>query len=540
MAHRCAAVIFILVSALLLIRCTPPVTTKPAVEPIPGQPIRLIRGDTLVYQIAFPDTLERNRFSDAFGRFLREQNFSVERFDSAGVYAFFKILPSVKPAMLPEPAGSQEAVGPVPPDTVLSGTPSPGGSLRLFYPRGSIDYPCATLVDAYPFGEITGSDSSVGYFTVVNSSASAVTLKLARKITNSTGKIMNVLDFIELWTRHIREHPAEGLAIFRFCDGLAEYLHGQEAIVRGFSAIDNSTLRIRLSTPDPQALERLQSPRTLPAIFGLGSYFVKTNHREGAAPGKDRVLSAAGNGAFVNEVTIRCGGDQNPLLSFSLGRYDAVFLWSASDIDYGRRNLLKNGSCSLVGRDRYFIACALQDSVARACIRTLVSGQELLRNFVKAEGSAIGALESDTFALPAQPPVSTAPASPREPLTILFRKDDAVSKIIAEKLLAAVTHAGLTGTLTASDEKSYETALVSRSYGCAVAWVPEGLIFSRPSEKLRLASIFFNDETDEFKRLRENREIPLFSIDWYLLAKSKVGLYKGSLHGIYVKQENRQ
>ena len=540
MAHRFAVVFFTLVSALLLVRCTPPITTKPAVVPIPGQPIRIIRGDTLVYQIAFPDTSEQNRFSDAFGRFLREQNFSVERFDSAGVYTFFRILPSVKSAMLPVPAALHEVFGPVSPDTGLPVTPVSGGSLRLFYPRGSIDYPCAALVDAYPFSEISGSDSIAGYFTVVNSSSSAVTLKLARKITNSAGKIMNVLDIIELWTRHIREHPAEGLAIFRFCDGLAEYLQGQEAIVRGFSAIDNNTLRIRLSAPDPQALERLQSPRTLPAIFRLGSYVVTTNR------GDDRILSAnpaaAGNGALVNEVTIRCGGDQNPLLSFSLGRYDGVMLWSASDIDYGRRNLLKNGSCSLVGRDRYFIACALQDSGARAFIRSLVSGQELLRNFVKAEGSAISALESDTLQ---PPPVSTVPAlvSAHEPLSILFRKDDAVSKIIAEKLLAAVTHAGLTGALTASVEKSYEAALVSRNYGCAVAWVSEGLLKGlpngRPSEKLRIASIFFNNEPDESRRLLGNWEIPLFSIDWYLLAKNKVGLYKGKLSGIYVKQETK-
>jgi hypothetical protein len=191
----------------------------------------------------------------------------------------------------------------------------------------------------------------------------------------------------------------------------------------------------------------------------------------------------------------------------------------------------------MVGRDCYFIACTLQDSCARAFIRSLLSGQELLRNFVKAEGVPIQALENDsTVPLAAAQP--QAKPAVQEPLTILFRKDDAVSKIVAEKLLAAVTHAGIAGALMASSEKSYETALASRSYGCAVAWVPETVRSDR-SEKLRLAAVFFSNEPDEQRRLQGNWEIPLFSIDWYLLAKSRVGLYKGKLSGIYVKQETK-
>jgi len=59
------------------------------------------------------------------------------------------------------------------------------------------------------------------------------------------------------------------------------------------------------------------------------------------------------------------------------------------------------------------------------------------------------------------------------------------------------------------------------------------------SEKLRLAAMFFNNERDEAKRIAAVMEIPLFSIDWYLLAQEKVGLFQGKLGGIYVKQENK-
>jgi hypothetical protein len=530
--------IFVPAFAVLLVQCAPKVTTVPAVESVPQRPVRILRGDTLIYQIAFADDRERGRFGDAFGRFITEQQFLFERYDSAGVLSVFRILPSKNDGgSVPEyhvPAVPLRNETPAAPDTA---PPPCGGSLRLYYPRGSIDYPLTALVGAHPF---RSDDSSMaGYFTVANSSPAAVTLKLARKTVNGAGRTLSAFDIIELWTRYIRGHPAEGLASFRFCDGITKFLSGQEAIVLGLSASDNSTVRIRLGTSDPQALDRLRSMRTLPAAFKLGSYTLSALRENDAVLSANR--AAAAEKPFVNELTIRCGGDPNPLLSFSLGRYDAAMLWSAQDIDYSRRNLLKNSSCSLVGRDRYFVACNLEDSLARDFIRSAVSGQVLLGNFIKAEGASIPAVESDSAALPSLPQAAAAVPKPaaKDPLTILFRKDDAISKIIAERLLAAVTHAGVPGELLADNEQSYEAALVGRGYTCAVGWVPETVLFDI-SEKLRLAALFFNDEPDEVKRIRENREIPLFSIDWYLLAKSKVGLYKGKISGLYIKQESRE
>jgi hypothetical protein len=185
-----------------------------------------------------------------------------------------------------------------------------GGPLRLYYPRGIIDYPVASLVDADPLGR---QDSGKGYFTVESSSPAAVTLHLAQKTVNAAGKTLNALDIIELWTRWIRERPAEGLAAFRSTDGIMKYLRGEEAIVLGFSARDKSSIHMKFSHPDPQALERLRSARLLPAAFKLGGYALS------AVRGSDHVLtpnpSAAGK-SFVNELTVRCGGDANPLLSF--------------------------------------------------------------------------------------------------------------------------------------------------------------------------------------------------------------------------------
>jgi hypothetical protein len=313
-----------------------------------------------------------------------------------------------------------------------------------------------------------------------------------------------------------------------------EYISGREAIIRGLSAIDNSTIRIKLAKADPDALDRLRSFRAVPPSLKLGAYALKL------ARETEDVFAANPNAAafkpFLSEMLLRRGGDANPLLSFSLGRYDCVLLWSAADLDYARKNLLKNGTCSPVGRDRYFISLGLPDPACRAYLAALLKPADLLNNFVKAEGRLISAIESDSAA-PAQ---RAAPAKPvfAEPVKISYRKDDAVSKIVAEKFLAACTNAGVQAMIFPLELKAYETALVSGYSGCAVGWVPETVLFDR-SERLRLAAIFFRDETDEDKRIQESWEVPLFSVDWYLLAKSRVGLYREQLGGMYVREEGK-
>jgi hypothetical protein len=172
----------------------------------------------------------------------------------------------------------------------------------------------------------------------------------------------------------------------------------------------------------------------------------------------------------------------------------------------------------------------MKDPQVRSFIRSRMSAG-LLGTIVKAEGRAITAVETDT--LPASLPSDKMqlPAG-AETVGILFRKDDAISKAIAEKLMSDLTRAGLSAALAAADVKTYESALVSGRYGCAVGWVNESILVDA-SERLRLATVFFADDADEARRIADNREIPLFSIDWYLLARGSVGMYQGKPAGLY-------
>jgi hypothetical protein len=530
--------------------CNPPVVVKqPVVETVPERPIVIIHGDTLVYKIAFADSAERERFIYSFNRFLKETSFLAERFDSAGIYTVLHIAPAGAGQAFAPGTLNTAATGQVldtstgfgslfqeaaisPEDTVM---PPLGGAIRLYTPRAFLDYPLSALVEAYPFSERIGNDSLNGYLRVTDISAASFTLQLAQKITSGTGKTMTVLDLVDGWTRYTRERPGEGFSLFPLCQGIADFIKGREAVVRGFVAVDNATIKIKLAKPDPVALDRLRTGRTLPAAFGLGRYAVKQT-REGEdvlAPNR----SAVGPKPFVNELLVRRGGDPNPMVSFSLGRYDAVLLWNAPDLDYARRNVLKNGTCGLVGRDRYFIAVLLDDQALRAAVRSSLSIAELMNKFVKPEGALIAAIESDSIAGAAMERGAALEMSEQvDPVRVLYVKDDPASKIIAERLLSSVTQKGLKAMLMPADRHAYEAALVDKTPGCYVGWTPE-TVLTDTSEKLRFETLYWNGDRDEAQRIATDREIPLFSVDWYLLAKDKVGLHKGRLGGIYVKKE---
>jgi hypothetical protein len=518
---------------------------------MPDKPVKVSRGDTLHYQVAFTDRRERERFVYGFERFLKEQSFQTERFDSAGAFIALKILPAAKQPVTSgqESAATAKQVALEQPykkaaakDTVVfpgndtMALPRFAGALRIYVPRGFISMPFTACVNAWPFREKNTGDTSAGYLVVDKVTPADITLKLACKVTNGVGQAVSAIDFISTWTNFIKDHPAEGLALFRWCDGVTDFIKGREALVPGLQAIDNNTVRIKFTTPDPSALDRLRTSRTLPAEFKLGAYFTKVSRETENVLSSNR--SAAGTKPFLNECLVRTGGDNNPLVSYSLGRYDALMLSGSADLDYARRILLKDGTCSIIQRDRYFIANNIWDSSARAFIRSVVSGGDLLKNFVKSEGQPIAMIETDGLAggLPSIG-VASKPSF-TDPVRIIYRKDDAISKTVADRLLATLTHSGVPGIVAALDEKEYESALVARSYNCVVGWAPES-VMNDQSEKLRLATLFFNDETSEALRIAGNREIPLFSIDWYLLAKPKVGLFQGTVSGMYVRQVNK-
>jgi hypothetical protein len=507
--------------------------------------------DTLNYVVAFNDTNEREAFVSSFNQFLKKYPFVNMMKDTVRNYVRIDLLPPSEQLPLEQPITRieqtqiiedkiEEIIEEVSSDSTPAVTdsilPDFGGVVRIYFPRKNVDPLFSRLFNFFPFN--LNKDTDLTSLIISDSSAHRITLKINGRFTNAENRTLTALDFIDNWTSILKKYPAEGYFLFRNVVGVPEFISGNEATVKGFNALDENTITLRLATNDTLAGFRLRNRRLIDGNLKLGLYHISRR--------SDNTLELLANSnsgpekPFLEKIVLCTGGDPNPILSFSLNKYDAVVLTSTNDLEYARRNLTKNASLQEIPGERYFLACASEDEGFRAFIKKQINKSDMLRNIAKAEGTTINSvvmdnLESDTQELS----ISTGQFSSNSTFKLIYCKDDQISKNIAEKLLATLSHSKISVNLAALEELEYQRCLITRNYDCAVGWVPQNITHNI-SEQLRLASIWFNDETDALKRLQDNIEIPLFSVKRYLLKRNDLHLYRNSIQGLFRKIEQGQ
>jgi hypothetical protein len=365
-----------------------------------------------------------------------------------------------------------------------------------------------------------------------------IVMTLSAIAKNAAGKQLSAFDAVTAWNGYVKQHPAEGRALFRYVNGIDHYIAGREAVVPGFQVSDEKTVALQLSQPDPQAVQRLCTSRLFPALFKTGPYYIKNekNNLMQLSPNEHFRLGKP----FLNSCEMRLGKDNNPFLAFSMNRYDAMALYSIKDIDYARRMFSDKALLRVFAENRYFLSLSLQNADLRGALCRLFDRKDILANYVKAEGSALSSIEtpdpiSESGPSAAAVLTSFPSALAASPIVVLFRSDDPIACVIADKLLADISHAGLSCTVKGVSGEEYEKNLIKRDYGIAVGFVP-GTIMQDQSERLRMATLWFGDELNERKRIDEQLEFPLFSIKTYLLYKNKIGFLNDAIEGIFVKE----
>jgi hypothetical protein len=223
-----------------------------------------------------------------------------------------------------------------------------------------------------------------------------------------------------------------------------------------------------------------------------------------------------------------------------LNRYDVVTLYSLKDIGYARRVFAEKGTLKPFTESQYFLSLALPSQELRSALCRLFDRKDILLNYVKAEGGPLAAMETQAeYVEPsasARPALQSIPGNlATAPVVVLFQNEDPVSVIIADKLLADISRTGVSCTVKGVSAEEYERALVRRDYGIAVGCVPGGVL-SDQSERLRLSTMWFNDEINEPTRIESKQEFPLFSIKNYLLCKNKIEFLNDAIEGIFVKE----
>lgn len=546
--------VLISVLSALIIGCTQPpaIVTSPQPTKDSSYPVVVEQNDTITYTVNFPDEKKRTDFIYSFENFIKSNSFADMSKSTDNKLVHIKILPSENAEiMLPESIAevNQSQFTEIPigkaTDTIQNNisetdtvVPEFGGSVRMYISHESITPTFSQLTSVYPFSidEESTLSSTKPVFEIAGSNSRRVILKLQNGLKNANGRPLSALDIISAWTNFVKTHPVEGFALFRYVDGITEFIRGNEATIKGFGATDQNTIVLKMSQEDNEAVNRLKTHRLLVESLNLGAYYVnKTANNELFLLSNKFSETQKG---FLEQLTLYTGGDGNPILSFSLNKYDAITISTINDLTYAKTNLLNNASLIELPSDRYFISCKIADIKARKFISSIVNPLTLLNSHVKEEGTVINTVCSDSTPESESISENTSLQTPSisKPLKILYRSDDNTSRIIAEKVLADLSAKQVPSKLVSTNVNDYEKAIASGNCDIITGWVSQSIVCDR-SEQLRMAAIWFDDQIDENARIQEYKEIPLFKLNRYVLARKNISLYKKTISGIYTVSE---
>ena len=538
---------------LLLVSCAGHVVHEPQLLTTSKRTPRLREGDTTTYIVRFQSKMARREFRHSFDSLLATYRFDTASVDSTARHFVLSLVHMPDDAKLPggdtiapieEIPFTEESISTWP-DTALdtSTIQYTGGSITLHAERGFLTYPISQLISVDLFSQgrchdslLTGAaDQAPCPLLIEQVSPTAVTISLARQVIQGGAKELTALDLVQAWTEMIARHPAEGLALFRHVKGIHRFIRGEEAIIPGFAVRNRTQIAIILERPDPLAIERLSSWRLLPHSVRAGPYVV--THMGSVGPILAGNPTPWRNRALLDTCILVLAGDRNPLVSFSLGRYDVLELTRARDLSYARRQLADASLTPLAG-DRYFLSLASRSRGIRQLLADQIDPKAIWSNSVRAEGGPIEYISSP----PPTPGMFTGTGNQphcevTEPVRILFAAQDPVSTSIAEKILSILSRGGIPAKLLNLVGTDYERALVTREYEIAVGWVSDRVLWDR-AEQLRVATIWFADLTEEARRLDQLLELPLFSVNRHLLCKKHVGLHKNRITGLYIKRDD--
>ncbi len=530
---------------LLLTACT-----KQTIKPTPLQkeipPVTVkSKGDTTTYVISFMDRKEKRIFSKDFKEFITTYPVKNIVTDTVNQYYKVMIIPPEKEKDTGELLISpQDTIAFTETDieamekiiTVDTVIPTTGGKAVIYTPRSFIDRPLSELTTVFPFpsdtqAALTAPDTAGQLIIIAQASPKKIQIECTDWLINGLGHRITAFDLVQAWTDFVKKQPMEGLALFPFVKGIRKFIKGEEGIITGFSIINDKIVRITLEKPDPFSMKRLESSTLLPPVLSLGKYYIKKQQA-------DKLLLMRNDSyfktkAFLDQCTIICGNDRNPIVSYSLNRYDVVILSEKKDLEYVERKLSANSKIIPFSKERYFISIGSQSPAVRKNLVQVIDPYAIHAHAVKAESEVIAAIETEN-------PISSIKRNPSQinteaflnPVSIAYNTEDPVSIYIAEKIFSDLTHIGIRCKLDGMNTLKMQHTLFKRTYDLAVGWITDS-VTANELEKLRLATIWFNGITDESQRIAENLEIPLFSINRYALCKKAIHFYKDVFSGIY-------
>lgn len=393
--------------------------------------------------------------------------------------------------------------------------------VTLYTYKKTFDHPFLSFIHEYPFFPSQNDsisrarrDSNTLLMCVVQS-PEKVKITCTGNLVNKNGKSVTGMDIIRAWTDFIKENPAQGNALFNHVRGVKKFIRNEEAIVQGFILSSKNEITITFDAPQQNPMDLLDSYFLLPASLGIGKYTVANQDSTTCILVKNEYFPFSRQP--VNRYVIYLGNDLNPIVSFSLHKYDIALLYKKKDLEYCRKNLAANAQLFPADTVRYFLSSTLPSAEMRAYIKSKINQYDILKNVVRAEGEVISSLQNEvpidslTSKMSPLPPLSKA-----KPFIILYQAEDPISSSVADKLFSILSNNGFNSSLKGLSQQKFESALFNREYDIAIGSTKNSVLYDK-TEQIRTANIWFNEEKNEALRIAQFYEIPLFSIHVYAL-----------------------
>ena len=517
--------------------------------------------DTVNYILTFANSEEKDKFTLDFDNFLKKYSYKPVRTDSITQHIKIQFshesidktsvsdqIPFHQEEVVIFESDIQSRYEKIPEDTLA---PIPGGKITIYTDRKDINTRLSLFYEIAP-GKIYQSeifnplgdnetkkndDLEKNYLLFNQISPQRIQIICTQNLIDSRGKIVTAFDIVQSWIELIKNRPAEGLALFKNVKGINKFIRGQEGVIQGFSVNNEKTITISLRQPDPFSIQRLYSSKLLPHTLKVGQLYVESINKNKIILHKN--IHYPFNKSFIDECILVFGNDKNPIVSYSLNKYDIVLIYKKRDLNYIRQSIQDNSKLIPFSTDRYFISLGSDSYEMRQSLKGYIDPVKIFENSVRAEGKLIARIETDLIDISDSNDsydTGTRNIQISKNIIILYNTDDPISIKIAEKIFSDLSRMNIACKLLGQTKYDFEISLLDRQYDIGIGWVNNDILKNK-SESIRLATKWFNDEHDESIRISECYEIPLFTVQKFALCKIDINFYHNSLSSIY--RENR-
>ncbi|MFW5959639.1 MAG: hypothetical protein ACOCSE_00810 [Chitinivibrionales bacterium] len=497
-----------------------------------------IRGDTSYYRVIFRDRQEAERFRKDLNELIHE--YEILRSEHKGSERVF-VIRAVHGDTVPE---ALEFEGAVLSDSLIETEAieesayqpdiSYGGKARVY---SELNYMSPVVQDLMVSG--VGCNDSAALFSLSEKNGRSVVLKIMDSTGSGDRKGLTSLDVIDIWSKRMSLDPAWGRAVFKGLEGLQEFIAGEENTVRGFTALDPASIKLRFRETADEFLSRVTPESLILPQMGVGAYILQERFQEDSI--KESLDLYPGEGSecrgYLDSLGLIFRENGNPLASFSTGRYEVLLLSSPRDIQYVENSNPQNSTVRDLVSERYFLRLNIEGAEDRDAVAGMIDPGDIISGPMVNVCAPVDMVFRDTPADESPEADDQIVDAPEKngiegELEILYLKGDRISEKVSGRIASGLEDRGAEIRLTGKGYWEFSRALFRDEFDIVVGFISEPRLDTGKEAGMEL--LYWFGSSASVKEIRtENRIIPLFTARRIMVHKQGFGFAGSGITGIF-------